>query len=538
MPLTCDGYSFATAGCSSPKWEDDQCWQCIDPDPITEGAIGTDVGCGIGCRPCPDYPADLSSSQTVSARGGTRFLAPATDHQGRNARGLLSDLTESTMPIPSSIAFYKAPCFDNFGEECFSADSCQCQHCYPGVFPCIPGPKVNVLPETNRCGGGEAIGEVLFGSRGDCYGFSGNHWPLVADSSDMYCRQTAKADHGLKRIVLSPGTFFGFTSHRDYQCTSNGMVACTAEVAGSPCNSSYSQELSRGTHYDGSATRQRWNICRVFTTARIKESLQHNATQASQARVKSLVLAEVSRRINQVDFVEMNLWQRFIDLRETPIDSWPIIEQYTGVMRDTRCEVPCTLVLKRASFQLWLIAQREAATQQIQTDYRSWLQVYPYARVLIRAECILRVSGALSGTPEHPTLPCHKLAPLGQEGPTLVTLSQGSGATSDQGGHMPVVLNDVLLLKDSNGVFADPPWITEWWGNLGHYSHPIIQDVWNSRSPDDCGNLRAALRNVVIPGWPTGVDSTRQVTDQDILERDKNNIYGGGVRIVFDEERP
>ena len=53
------------------------------------------------------------------------------------------------------------------------------------------------------------------------------------------------------------------------------------------------------------------------------------------------------------------------------------------------------------------------------------------------------------------------------------------------------------------------PWYIEWWGWLGEFSEPAIQDQWQDEA---CGNiftaqLAASLSPLTIPSWSTHHDS-------------------------------
>jgi hypothetical protein len=123
-------------------------------------------------------------------------------------------------------------------------------------------------------------------------------------------------------------------------------------------------------------------------------------------------------------------------------------------------------------------------------------ETLPYSRVSIRAECRARLR-----LPNEECL----LLPHVDAGP--------------------------IIFKDNQGrQLAEIPKLAEWWGFLGHFSDPPIENIETDPGGHGgqhvcCGMLRD-LSTVVIPAWPAMKGTYRN---------SPNRLYAGRVGISFQE---
>lgn len=503
-PPRCDGnlecpcfacsWGWSASGCENwrttcPVYDPGMCWIGMDPDcaPLSDWC---DVGCDIGCRPCFDTPDDLlQDGQTIHPHG-PRFLVPDVVPPNRDAKGRLADLGDGPQRVPRQIHYLRAPCFDNFGAECF-INSCDC----------YPGPKAGfVSPE--RCARGEAPFERLIGLRPDMTTFTGS--TLL---ENIECRRVT--DHGARPVALEGTHLFQAMFHRTSGCAPNVLIPCTATTKGSFCPSGWlnSSPVCIGnpeacSHYN--MTPQRgpvWDECWITdnTTHLRGPTVEDEETdeQAAVRAAKDAVLAAIrtqtfgTERMNRLagraDQGFTGQWRRDYDGGSLNRESLNIAYTYPrSRLYHSDCPIQIHLRVRRITFEVGLILQREQMRLPTRFADIVPVELVPYARVRIRVECATTVD--YQDCPRDP--------------------------------------NDRPVAIDENGRISTPPMIVEWWGMRGAFSlprsGPLSPQV--GANSDKCVRAASALDGFIIPGWPYAADSQPD---------DPNTIYGGQVTIRF-----
>lgn len=542
-----------------PTFAVDQTWACQPPE-IQPGWSGW-VGCDIGCRVCDDQP-DQFRFKAVRVHG-KRWLLPYEARQGRDAHGLLHDMQAGhPRRVPLDIDYLRSPCWKNDGTEC---------HAGTDVCECHPGESVlsrEVEPGVRRCEHGEQVGDVLLGPFPDCLAYSG--YKIGANSSTNWIQCRRVDQHGNIATPLSAGRLHQGIFYRmgdstqgreagqsGIECVVNMMAECVGRVPQSACDQGYYwvNDPSGGeppTHYHDDPCRSVFDYCLIDeNTAHILDNDLFPSQDKARLAAKNAVLDVIrdpavvfpnGRNLQQLDYygaihgnTSLDYWERGAGVAEGTACDDPAIPVATtfpnSYLKHSRCPVHAELIVVTARIEMSLVPYKVDWAPTPTTPVSEYVrQVYPHARVRISAQCGVRAT-----LPNGECTMIRPWIPAGDPGHT-VTLGIVNPGPGDGLGcvALPTVSPNVdeIVYVDSEGRTLSPPLDVEWWGYLGEFSDPPVDDRWVDsnacRAGDSmtakCLQLADALSGVEIPGWPYLSDS---------IPDDPNQVYGGRIRLNF-----
>jgi len=313
-------------------------------------------------------------------------------------------------------------------------------------------------------------------------------------------------------------------------CTSNIMVPCTAKVHVSPC-----WPCNQGFYCTGSKFIPEYyhnDPCRVTTWDSVNLSYGSGPGRPHLVRSAAMPLADDLEldiknaalealqtrafqdgspngvRFDRLDHAQGNgnldYYSRTYDGSELPCESLTSVYSLSGSHTYYRGRpIEVDVAIRRAKVELSIVphrvCHRDAYYEDtgggqghfILCDYR----LYPHCRFKMWAELVLRVN-----------LP-------------------GQGCTLNPHG-----LADPIVYADATGrPLLWPLKQVEWWGYLGHYSVPSVENVVSHEPAQgtlrhECAAWAMDLSGTQIPGWPYLSAKMPEAPAQ---------VYGGSVRLDF-----
>ena len=516
-----------------PQWGVLQCHVGVDPG--LSGDIRNLFGCDVGCVPCADYPDELFSPVNAPSREGKRWLHPDPSGQPRNASGAIHDLPSNTpVRVPSGgVSYLKAPCWDNYGIECFGSDSCEC---FPASFVVDGAPG-----EPQHCANGEECGALLEGLIPDLFGYTGTSFFL---DDAVSCRRVR--EHGPLSVSFKGGALHQAILHRTIGCAANFFIPCSAKVSASECQGSFLNtprpNIGPPVYYNESPSRQDLDTLRVLTNSTSVgiSSPFLSTREKAEAGLKNTVLSYIAARTDVPNFQQLNhdpthveIWKRVFTGAGLQAIELPVVPNtnLAGRLTQSRCPVSVQLRLVEASIELNLV--------MYQTQEQGKIKMTPYARLRIRAVCIPTVTTPIQA--------CSREIPGLENGGQLFVINGGSvpNVGIPQWPRVSEIKNIVTtpaldtITYLSNDVVVTPPGVVEWWGMLGSFSDPKTQNLWPDFPGIDYGNdpiygtsnsgrckrMAHVLSDppLKIPAWPYG--STGSTVGK--------QVYKGAVEISF-----
>lgn len=515
----------ASAEC--PTFQPDQIFVCLEEGPEFPAS-----GCDIGCFSCLDTPGVVERGG--AATGGSRYLRPKETGSNRDARGLLHDFrTAEPHPIPGAIDLERAPCSDNFGEECWGYDICEC---HPGPDPtCLPPPDNPDGP--CQCEGGEAMGQPMLGYHPDCGGYLSAEWTSLM----VQCRLVHQ--HGPLLVHASAGRMFQTALVRDglSGCSGDALIECTSDVRGSDCPSGYifSQEPPPQWYNDGICHRTVFNWADViFNITEIRTDIERPKLERTLVDAKNAVLSFIAtdplfpdgKRLDRVDLnpAGTGYWRRGAGTPvETPCDDPSLLVAYTypeSYLRYSGCHVFAELILLSAMIE-FVIDAKKVNRRRPQTNM--WdREVYPHVRARITAECGIRAR--FMDEKDDCVLVRSWLPKDHPEHSRMLTIEPSCRGFPKV--EPPI---DEIIYVDAQGRRAVPPRLVRWMGYHGDLGIKPPHDVWadaNQCQPGNelrkkCLKLASALSPSTAEGWPYAEDKDHN---------NKAQVYGGQITITFD----
>lgn len=500
--------------------------------------------CGFGCTgssgdlsPCSDNPI----GDHAALMNGQRWLAAPRDGSAaaRDARGLLHDLRSNEYHrVGSRIAYEHAPCYLADGQECLSADSCQCwgDNTTWRFGTCESDPSIGVgglLP------GPQPSGQLRIGYR----------WPpdspiditSLNGQNIWYCRRFAdtrlfgntSVPH-LETMAPTVGgggvvePLLGPILINDNDCAPNYLIYCAAVVpsAQGECETSMRAELTRRgvdpqvtpSYYDGPA-QHRYDAITV-TPINPGLALPDNADAriAASVALKNRILAWVwGRTIGGISFDRLDhqrirfgngalgSYQRRVDGISEPI--MPV----HGRTVMGNCAIEGHIVARSVSMDAQIVIEALKIAEVLGEQLRRWAE--PHVRFIAVIETAIEVIPAQCVVSRmwHP------------DGDLEYRV--------DNGPREPIVdppVDSIEWFDDSDRPVYIPS-VVEWRGLIGGASIPSSRDLRielaTGPSADKCEAIARRFSSseapLVVKAWPSRNDEPRET------------VYTGAVRLGF-----
>lgn len=507
--------------------------------------------CGVGCSSSCDEENILAAYLNTE---GNRFLRPAQYQglQNRDARGRLTDLgTNRILLTPSVIFWERAACWSNEGFECFGEEVCRCW----GDYGADPAPKDPGIPgEPFLCDGDVTLGQPVVGWIPDRFFVVGGNWPpyeyvgmphgVIQQSPSIHCRKfqdsrpaapvlvsgSAPQYDGNLEIGLDPmlGVVAMSTADNrvDEPCSFN-LFMCAAKLSPSTkCETALIVTNPFREYYNENlASRLRFEEMHILqNNASFRVQPNADARDAARVRFKNRVLSAIKSASFPVRFDRLDhrvvfdgniglgwFFRLFNGEYEIPDVFGPCRLRQSGGLVECRCFVTYVKV----SCQMLPIGENAN-----NTNTTPYIRVRPHTRFRIWAELEIR---ATAPSP----LVMRQLWRDDQDPLRATPLSL------DNSGKLPRVVPDVddIIFVGQDGEDFIPDTRVTWWGFLGANSTPSAYQIPGAVNTTPtaggiCGALADSLTGVVVPGFPTHLDTNPE---------DPNLVYDGSVTLGFPE---
>lgn len=541
-------------------WHPLQLFHCLAPSTST-ALLDRSRNCEVGCYPCEDsanFSAPFSSLEDnigVSNRG-TRWLRPSKVQESRDAWGRFHFMSANEPWLLAPGAMYEmALCYEQYGRELWNKRLCDCHsynHCAQGapwhqpvLFTPIPtcawafGAGWTPSPATYpRCT-----------SDSDTHGMSPIKVPFAGDGLWLESDSLSPAfvRHWIPPTQSPAGlpddVHAGEYAARRSWCAGNMMVLCAGHVPGYQhplCNANGLSEYYLDLNYSTQPWHL-WDYARVMAfdgAFRVRSDLMQDAGVIA---AKNAALAYVASNVVELGLEQLSNPRR----TASPFENWNAELNRFSAIYDAGIEdddPPGPVVHEFPNSFLRRGRQRVSAEYRI-TRATLELEVIPYR---IRDVGLPENNGNDPATDEqlNATFP-YVRAKLELHMGTTATMLDPFAGTVEGGGHsgsersqrFPTVFPaDDIVYVDASGRTVIPPTRVLWMGNLGAFSDPVHQDVYSHEWDDRCatglaiGGLRPCcaiahgLRELVVPGWPTDIDSR---------PTDRAGLWSGTLKVQF-----
>lgn len=534
-------------------WHPLQLFHCLPPS-AQSNLLERSRNCEAGCYACDDNHETLGQNIGVNEHG-TRWLRPSKSLESRDAWGRFHFMAAAEPWLLSQNAIYEmALCYEQPGRELWTKRLCDCHswsHCPPGShwwqevrFTPIPtcswatGALWNPTPATYpRCTGNaetHRTDPVRLSFSGDGLWFEGEsltpafvrHWvpPAQAPASSE-----------------TPGV--GENYKRWSWCAGNMLVLCCGHVP-------VYQHLDCNAHglfqyyLDLNYSNQMWHlwdyaeITGFDGTFRVRSDLLQD-TGALAA--KNAALQYLSEHMVELGLAQLENPRR----TASPFENWnselnrfsaifdsggdeddepgPVVHTFpNSYLRRGRQRVSAEYRVVRATIELEVIPYRiKSAGFPAGGDDSVWTPeqlraVFPYSRG--RAELHMGTTATMLD-------------------PFAGTVDGGGHSGSERSQRFPTVSPaDDIVYVDADGRTVVPPARVLWMGNLGAFSDPVHEDVFNYEYQNLCGGFFAVgsaseccaiahgLRELTVPAWPTDIDAR---------PTDRSGLWSGSLQVKF-----